>query len=203
MLRTRVYIDAFNLYYGSLKRTPYKWLNILSLSRRLVGGEPDLVRYFTARVGESRLDPGVHLRQEIYLKAIDLLGPKVVVHHGRYVQREKASRLAAPPHDRVTILHNEEKGSDVNLATHLLVDAFEDKFDAAYVVTNDSDLAEPVQHVRDTMKKKIYVVNPHKSTHKSWHLVQACTSTRHLRREVVRLCQLEDPFKGIAKPSTW
>jgi hypothetical protein len=31
VMRTYVYIDAFNLYYGALKGTPYKWLDVKAL----------------------------------------------------------------------------------------------------------------------------------------------------------------------------
>jgi len=41
----------------------------------------------------------------------------------------------------------EEKGSEVNLASHLLRDAFSKKFEVAVLITNDSDLAEPVRIV--------------------------------------------------------
>jgi len=30
-LRTRVYIDGYNLYYGCLKNSPHKWLDVRAL----------------------------------------------------------------------------------------------------------------------------------------------------------------------------
>lgn len=30
-LRTRIYIDGYNFYYGCLRGTPYKWLDLLPL----------------------------------------------------------------------------------------------------------------------------------------------------------------------------
>lgn len=35
-LRTRVYVDGFNLYYGCLKGTPWKWLNLVALFERVL-----------------------------------------------------------------------------------------------------------------------------------------------------------------------
>jgi len=29
IMKTIIYIDGFNLYYGCLKDSPYKWLNVL------------------------------------------------------------------------------------------------------------------------------------------------------------------------------
>lgn len=58
----------------------------------------------------------------------------------------------------VSYLHTEEKGSDVNLATHLVVDVLSESVDAAVIISNDSDLALPVQLMRE--KVPIGVVNP-------------------------------------------
>ena len=48
----------------------------------------------------------------------------------------------------VRVVKTEEKGSDVNLACHLVADAFEKKCDAAFVISNDSDLLEPIRIAR-------------------------------------------------------
>jgi hypothetical protein len=49
---------------------------------------------------------------------------------------------------KVWVDKTEEKGSEVNLASHLLRDAFSKRFEVAVLITNDSDLAEPVRIVR-------------------------------------------------------
>lgn len=41
------------------------------------------------------------------------------------------------------VIEWEEKESDANLASYLLVDGFENEFEGSIVVTNDSNLAEP------------------------------------------------------------
>jgi hypothetical protein len=43
------------------------------------------------------------------------------------------------------VLKVEEKGSDVNLGCHLLLDAFQNNFDVAAALSNDSDPVEPIQ----------------------------------------------------------
>lgn len=50
-----------------------------------------------------------------------------------------------PPPPVCRVWKNEEKGSDVNLAIHLLNDAWNNRFDVAVVVSNDSDLAEAMR----------------------------------------------------------
>ena len=52
---------------------------------------------------------------------------------------------AAPTPVVAYVWKTEEKGSDVNLGAHLVRDAFLKKFDIAAVLTNDTDLAEPIR----------------------------------------------------------
>ena len=56
----------------------------------------------------------------------------------------------------------EEKGSDVNLATHLLLDAFQEEYDRAIIVTNDSDLFTPIKVIKTVLNKKVAIISPHK-----------------------------------------
>ena len=63
------------------------------------------------------------------------------------------------PPTLVKVVKNEEKGSDVNLATHLLIDAFTKDFEAAVVITNDSDLAEPIHQVRKLFKYRVTILH--------------------------------------------
>ena len=58
-LRTSVYVDGFNFYYGAVRRTPYKWLNPELLFQHLLGPQNQLTRikYFTARIQPTPRDP--------------------------------------------------------------------------------------------------------------------------------------------------
>ena len=58
------------------------------------------------------------------------------------------------------MIKTEEKGTDVNLATHLLLDAFDGECDAALVISNDSDLTEPIRQARRRFKLTVGVVLP-------------------------------------------
>ena len=80
-MRTRVYVDGFNLYYGALKGTPFKWLDPVRLSALLLPREHaiDRLRYFTARVS-GKLDPRAPARQQNYLKALSTL-PEIDIHY--------------------------------------------------------------------------------------------------------------------------
>ena len=64
-MRTRVYVDGFNLYYGALKGTPFKWLDLVKLAYQLlpVGYSVTKLKYFTARVSGIP-DAGAPARQQ-------------------------------------------------------------------------------------------------------------------------------------------
>jgi uncharacterized LabA/DUF88 family protein len=59
------------------------------------------------------------------------------------------------------VLREEEKGSDVNLAAHLMHDAHRGAFDVAVVISNDSDLATPIELVTRDLHLPVGVANPH------------------------------------------
>jgi hypothetical protein len=68
---------------------------------------------------------------------------------------------AAPDElSRRTVLTYEEKGTDVNLATRLLLDGFNRRYESAAVISNDGDLKMPIRVVRDELGLHVTVVNP-------------------------------------------
>lgn len=72
-----------------------------------------------------------------------------------------AEQITGPEgHDEllVTVTTFEEKGSDVNVASHLLIDVLSGRIDAAMVLSNDSDLHFPLSHVRNHVP--VATVNP-------------------------------------------
>ena len=72
-MRTSIYIDGFNFYYGAVKDTPYKWLNFKSLFATLLNDKYQIVeiKYFTALVSGLR-DPRQPIRQKTFLRALGL-----------------------------------------------------------------------------------------------------------------------------------
>lgn len=162
-LRTSVYVDGFNLYYGSLRKTNYKWLDILKLCQIYFPGNTiSSIKYFTATISARPNDPQQPARQNAYLRALGTI-PCVEIIHGHYLSHVISARLASPPavgSKYVDIIKTEEKGSDVNLATHLLHDAHLDRYDIAIVISNDSDLLMPIKLVRADLGKKVGILNP-------------------------------------------
>lgn len=96
-MRTMVYVDAFNLYYGCLRGTPHRWLDLEQLARRLLASHNQLVgiKYFTARVSARPGDPDQPNRQQLCLRALGTL-PLVEVHFGHYLTHSVRMPLAAP-----------------------------------------------------------------------------------------------------------
>ncbi len=105
-------------------------------------------------------------------------------------------------------MKSEEKGSDVNIATYLLVDAFDDEYEAAVVVSNDSDLAEPIRIARQRFKKKVLVLHPCGPSRKpSFELRKVATKSLLVDTSLLAACHLPgtltDPHGTIHKPATW
>lgn len=120
----------------------------------------DLVRFFTARLDPSRGRDGQRARQDVYLEALGTV-PRLETHFGRFVEHPRLLRRVDIGHGRrlsAEVWVPEEKGSDVNLASHLLLDAFRDSYDVAVVLSNDADLLEPVCMVREELGKIVGVL---------------------------------------------
>ena len=121
------------------------------------------IRYFTAKIAPKKNDRTAPLRQQAYLDALGTL-PNLSIHFGRYQTKETRMPLAFPVlggPNTVLVLKTEEKGSDVNLATCLLVDAYSHKAEHFVVITNDADLAEPIRIVRHDLNLNVGIINPH------------------------------------------
>lgn len=208
MVRTNVYVDAFNLYFGCLKDGPYRWLNVAELARRSMPAHYQLnrVRVFTALVQPRPHDPRQADRQRAYLRALETV-PCLTVHLGQFLSSTIRMPLASPPPGgprTVAVLKSEEKGSDVNLATYLLVDAFDNDFEAAVVISDDSDLAEPIHVVRKKFGHHVTVLSPRG---RSRRLQQVATRFRQIRMDAIRNSQLPpvliDAHGTIHRPASW
>ncbi|MCY4446577.1 MAG: NYN domain-containing protein [Rhodobacteraceae bacterium] len=72
LIRTYIYVDGFNLYYGAVKGTQYKWLDLTSLFRSILNSNHQIlkIKYFTARVDERPKDTKKPERQNVYLRAL-------------------------------------------------------------------------------------------------------------------------------------
>jgi uncharacterized LabA/DUF88 family protein len=113
--------------------------------------------------------------------------------------------LAPPNKGYAKVIKTEEKGSDVNIATHLLVDGFRDDYDLAVIVSNDSDLLEPIKFVSRELGKSVGILNPHK--HPSIELSHNALFVKHIRKWVLANSLFPDVLTDrqgtFSKPAGW
>lgn len=226
-MRTYVYIDGFNLFYGLLKGTPHKWLNLEALFDNLLPKNQIVkIRYFTALVDSRPNDPDLPIRQATYARALATL-PRVEIHRGTFLSScVRAPEVEVDPvtgrprkvngHPVIKLANSglpvmkwvfksEEKGSDVNLAAHLLRDAYRGDCDCAVVVSNDSDLLTPIRMVQADQKLVVGLVPPRERG--SVELKALATFTKSIRQHQLVSAQFPDSFVDasgtITKPIGW
>ncbi len=206
--RTNVYVDGFNLYYGAVRGTGFKWLNLRLLCERLLPqNEVVEIRYFTALVTATPHDPAKPQRQQTFIRALETL-PGLTVHYGSFLtNRVWMPRAQRRPGQRrnVEVVKTEEKGSDVNLASMLLADGFRDRFETAVVLSNDSDLV-PIEIVTQELGLPVGLLNPHQRF--SVELSRVATFKKRIRAGVLRDSQFPDIVvdadgREIHKPREW
>lgn len=220
-MRTIVYIDGFNLYYRMLKSRPSrKWMNPFLLASQFTKPNDVITRvnYYIARVSARAHDPHAPARQATYLSALATV-PQIVVHEGTFMTSEPWMQLAQPPQSRpngytwnvpapelVKVVKSEEKGSDVNLGAHLVRDAFTNAFDVAIVVTNDSDLVEPIRIAVQEAGKVVGLLVPVRYPTQS--LINVASFFLHIRPGHLGRAQFPSPIilsdgSELHRPASW
>ena len=208
--RTIVYVDGFNLYY-SIRGVPNsKWLDLLSLFADVLRAQSKItkIKYFTADVAGRDGDNSQADRQKIYLQALQShLGSFIEIVKGDFQTSKPIMPRAFDTAERVRVKKTEEKGSDVNLAVHLLNDAWNDDFDCGFVVSNDSDLAEAVRLVTTQFPQKTIGIGTASKNH-SKRLFTHATFTKKIGKSKLQKNQLPEVLKNangktIEKPEIW
>ena len=160
--RTIVYIDGFNLYYGCLKSSSYKWLDLKKLFSKLLGDEHDIIKikYFTTNILKRGNNEASRIRQRKYLNAIKNHIPELEIHYGYFLSSVITAKHANPPPTFVPIHKTEEKGTDVNIGLEIINDAWTEKYDCAVLVSNDSDLSRALELIKKNHQKTVGVIAP-------------------------------------------
>lgn len=206
--------------------------SVVGAQLRWAGAAITRIVYCTARI-DAKTNPAGHADQDIYLKALIASKSVDLVEYGTYVSRVKYAPLAtrgskgAPvvvrpdwpvtiqsplgtPDGRaifmVSYLHQEEKGTDVNLASHLLMDVLERRVDGVVVISNDSDLRLPIR----TARQRVAVghVNPRGGLFAGDLAGSPSEGVgNHWWRKLTKIDyeahQLPDPASGYLKPVGW
>ena len=210
-MRAFIYIDGFNLYYRGLKGTPYRWLDVKQFAEQFLSDECEIrsIRYFTARVsGHGR--EGAPRRQQQYLNALKSI-PELTTHYGRFLTKTKRRPVVMPDGSKGRYFEfhdSEEKGSDVNLATYLVHDAHRKLFDTALVLSQDTDLLEPIRIVSKDLKLPVGVVQLD-NRNANHRFRRAATFMRNAREAHYKRSQFPDEVRDkngdflAQKPDRW
>ncbi len=157
-IKTIAYIDGFNLYFGSLKGTPYRWLDLAKLAKQLCHEHnPDsdviAIKYFTADIKAKLSSHGEASckAQQDYLRSLQAHIPHLEIIKGKYNIRPKKYYAHREPVDFATkhaVWMAEEKQTDVSIAVHLLCDVMDNACDQVVLFSNDSDLTPVLRTIK-------------------------------------------------------
>ncbi len=225
---TIVYIDGYNLYYGLLKHTSYKWIDPFILFQSILriqdpSSKITKIKYFTAPVKAnfSSHEQESVKAQNSYHKALkQLYSDKIDIILGYHTVEKGTPPLYLKPIDkdkRVEIWKFEEKQTDVNnIALHIYRDALLENCEQQILVSNDSDLKLALELIKNDKPKMVLGLiiprpkptttqnsrPPNKSLSK-----YACWTRNYILDQECMYSQLPDIIstnkKPILKPNYW
>jgi uncharacterized LabA/DUF88 family protein len=156
--RTSVYVDGYNLYYGRLRGTTFKWLDLVAffdalLKRRDQNEVLTRVNIYTAWAFarfSTHGDASVQAQSAYHRALQHRHGERVSITYGSHSMDDSGTLLptfvagqAYDRNQRSRVWKIEEKKTDVNLALGMYRDAVKGLADRVILVSNDSD-TEPV-----------------------------------------------------------
>jgi uncharacterized LabA/DUF88 family protein len=155
--RVIAYVDGFNLYFGLIEAgLDYcKWLDLNKLANRLLKPNQELVelKYFTSRINN---DPDKQKRQNVYIEAVESIGAKI--YYGNFQRKPSECKRCGK-----IWTDYKEKMTDVNIATNMLIDAYQDMYDMAMLISGDSDLVPPIRAIHELFpEKRVFIAFPPK-----------------------------------------
>ena len=230
--RTGVYVYGYNLYYGRLRGSQFKWLDLVQLLEGILAERDqneslERVHLFTAHALATFATHGHESveAQSAYHRALAVKhGDRFKVTYGKHSYDKDGSLLPefvpGQPYDRTKrarVWHLEEKKTDVNLAICMYRDAVQGRYDRIILVSNDSDAEPALQAVREDfphimigLVMPIRPPEPGAEIHRrvSGSLVgQADWVIKHLTDEQLQAAQLPPHVptkkKPIRKPPHW
>jgi len=214
--RVVAFVDGFNVYYPLKEHAElagYKWLDYWRLCASVLPKDATLAKvfYFTALYN---MDPDGVARHRTYIRALQSVGVETV--YGKFKRKDRTCwihRRNAKAHLPTcancdgTVKSFEEKQTDVNIAVRLLVEAHNDTFDTALVVTGDTDLIPVIvaMHNEFPGKRVGFFFPPHRT---SQELKAIADFTIKMKTKHLSTCQFPDKItlkdgSIIERPSTW
>jgi uncharacterized LabA/DUF88 family protein len=201
MKRLNAYVDGFNLYFGMMESgfINCKWLDIQLLSTNIKSSSHEIgqVKYFTSRISNN---PDKQKRQNVYIDA--LRTTPISITFGQFRNQPMQCNSCSN-----FWYDSKEKMTDVNIATAMMVDAFQDKFDVAFLISGDSDLVPPIKAIRELFpQKEVWVVLP--PSRESIALKTIANGSFVLGRRKLEISQLPEEIKNshgiiLKRPPSW
>lgn len=208
---THVYVDGFNLYKRALEKGPHKWLDIGKMCDLILKGfDVSRIYYFTANVKSPPHDEGQAARQQMYFRALRF-NPRVEIVESTFLAKNVYMPVFpwryGPDGEplKVKVKQYKEKGSDVNIATQMLIDAHTDACEAQFVITADSDLVKPVTYLK-SIGRTVGLILP--SERDSKEIKKAAEPLVYrIRQNVLASSQYPDTLRDLVgefrKPTRW
>jgi len=209
-----IYIDGLNLYRQKLQYHPdTKWLDLILLAQNMLPTHDIVrVRYFSAKVRAAATDANAPVRQMVYWRALRTLGPRLTIHEG--TMRADHRKMVVIPREYLAdgspvlakVLKIEEKGSDVSLASHMVLDAAREPSDIHVLLSSDSDFAPPLTILREELGVTTGLFSPIEKPSTALSATQPLI-TKVVRRATLLRSQLPDEVVDgtatIHRPDTW
>ncbi len=154
--KAMVYIDGFSLYFGlrDMGWSRYYWLNVKSLCEKFAKPPRcrlEGVKYFTSRI---KGDQSKVARQDAFIQALKTV-PNIEVLWGEYGTRGYKCHSCFHEGKLST-----EKMTDVYKASEMIVDASQNKYDIAYLISGDRDLVPAIKVIKDRFPARRIVLIP-------------------------------------------
>ena len=220
-MRTKVYVDGYNLYYGCLKGTEHKWLDLYVLFKNWILPssaplETELVgiKFFTAPIQAkaAKADDSVSSQARYHQALKNRYSAEIEVVRGYYTMdtvNAKVVDLTNPERrfrecETTLVWKLEEKQSDVNLALHAYHDAITSSVEQVVIVTNDTDIAPVVEMLKKHTSVTVGVVIPTRKhvRYPNGELTKHADWTRtHITDEELAGSQLPPVVMGKRKPT--
>lgn len=197
--RVVAYVDGFNMYFG-LREAGYRrhyWLDVAALAQQLLIPGQVLVasHYFSARIRDNGRNAADRKRQNDYLEALAEQG--IGCQFGHYLEKPKTCKACG-----ATWKDYEEKKTDVNIALQLTLDAFDNAYDVALVVSGDSDLSPPIEVLRARFPGKRFVVAFPPKRHSN-ELKRVANGHLFVGEDALRASQLPNPVRKASGHELW
>jgi 6-hydroxy-3-succinoylpyridine 3-monooxygenase len=231
LLRTRIYVDGYNLYYGCLRRTRYRWLDVNAVFTQILSTvfiekkgmpitwalDPLCLKYFTAPILKNfaRSNDSVSSQSRYHDALRGHLGGSIQIVEGYYDAKPAKAHLykqgqKARDSEVREIWKLEEKQSDVALALHAYSDVIRGQIDHAVIVTNDTDLAPALEMIRAHTSATIGLIIPTRDKERPANTDLSChshwTRSHILDRELLDAqmpAMVRHNSIAIQKPISW